>query len=77
MILEARNICKTFGATVALNNAYVQLRSGEVNALVGENGAGKSTILKAIAGVHSIDSGNITIDDKEIEVANMKEAYAN
>jgi len=77
MILEAKNIRKTFGITVALNNAYVQLHSGEVNALVGENGAGKSTILKAIAGVHSIDSGTITIDGREIKIRNMKDAYAN
>lgn len=77
MILEARDICKTFGATVALDKAYMQLRSGEVNALVGENGAGKSTLLKAVAGVHRIDSGKITIDDQEIRISSTKDAYEN
>ncbi|MDO4632426.1 MAG: sugar ABC transporter ATP-binding protein [Eubacteriales bacterium] len=77
MILEARNVKKRFGPTIALDRAYVQLRSGEVNALVGENGAGKSTILKAIAGVHHMDEGAITIDGKEIEIHSMKDAVAN
>ena len=77
MILEARDVRKAFGPTIALDKAYVQLRSGEVTALVGENGAGKSTILKAIAGVHSMDAGTITIDGKKVEIHNMKEAAAN
>lgn len=77
MILEARDVRKAFGPTIALDKAYVQLRSGEVTALVGENGAGKSTILKAIAGVHNMDAGTITIDGKKVEIHNMKEAAAN
>lgn len=77
MILEAREVRKAFGPTIALDRAYVQLRSGEVTALVGENGAGKSTILKAIAGVHNMDAGTITIDGKKVEIHNMKEAAAN
>lgn len=77
MILEARDVYKAFGPTKALDGAYVQLRSGEVNALVGENGAGKSTILKAVAGVHQMDSGTITIDGKEISISNTKEALEN
>lgn len=77
MILEARDVCKAFGPTIALDRAYVQLRSGEVNALVGENGAGKSTILKAIAGVHRMDSGTITIDGKTVEINNTSDAVSN
>ena len=77
MILEARDVCKAFGPTIALDRAYVQLRSGEVNALVGENGAGKSTILKAIAGVHRMDSGKITIDGKTVEINNTSDAVSN
>lgn len=77
MILEAKDVRKVFGPTIALDRAYVQLRSGEVTALVGENGAGKSTILKAIAGVHNMDAGTITIDGKKVEIHNMKEAAAN
>ena len=47
MILKAKDIRKTFGPTIALDNAQVELKDGEVNALVGENGAGKSTILRS------------------------------
>lgn len=77
MILEAKNVQKEFGPTIALDRAYIQLRSGEVNALAGENGAGKSTILKAIAGVHRMDAGTITIDGREVEIRDTKDAVAN
>lgn len=62
MQLIAKDICKRFGATVALDHASVTLSSGEVHALAGENGAGKSTLLKVIAAVHKPDSGQIYLD---------------
>lgn len=74
MILKAENICKRFGATVALDHAQVELRSGEVHSLVGENGAGKSTLLKVIAAVYKPDSGIITIDDKPFAAKNFLDA---
>ena len=77
MILKAKDIRKTFGPTIALDNAQVELKDGEVNALVGENGAGKSTILKAIAGVHSMDSGEIMIDGQKVDIHNTNDAIAN
>lgn len=77
MILEAKNVRKEFGNTLALDEAYVMLKSGEVTALVGENGAGKSTLLKAIAGVHDMDKGEILIDGKQVEISNMNDAYKN
>ena len=77
MILEAKNVRKEFGHTIALDEAYVKLASGEVSALVGENGAGKSTLLKAIAGVHRMDKGEILIDGRHVEINNMNDAYAN
>lgn len=64
MKLIAKDICKRFGATVALDNASVEFNSGEVHALAGENGAGKSTLLKVIAAVHRPDSGEIYLDEK-------------
>lgn len=74
MILKAENICKHFGATIALDNARVELRSGEIHSLVGENGAGKSTLLKAIAAAHKMDSGTITIDGKPFLAKNLLDA---
>ena len=64
MILKAKDIRKTFGPTIALDNAQVELKDGEVNALVGENGAGKSTTLKMLTGILKPTKGQIYFDEK-------------
>ena len=58
--LKAINICKKFPGVVALDNASLEVESGEVLALLGENGAGKSTISKIVSGVYTADSGKYT-----------------
>src|SRR5215469_8559479 len=58
-LLRASNIAKAFGATQAVRDASFQLRAGEVHALVGENGCGKSTVVKILSGVHTPDAGEI------------------
>ncbi len=63
-----RGISKRFVATQALDDVSFDLLPGEVNALVGENGAGKSTIVKILAGVHQPDSGTIELDGVETQV---------
>src|SRR5260370_39705242 len=60
-IIEATDLRKTFGGVVALGGASLAVRPGTVHALVGENGAGKSTALGAIAGRLHVDSGSISI----------------
>lgn len=60
--LKALNICKKFPGVIALNNASLEVEGGEVLALLGENGAGKSTISKIVSGVYTADSGEIFID---------------
>ena len=61
VILEMRNITKTFPGVKALNNVNFSVRQGEIHALVGENGAGKSTLMKVLSGVypHGSYSGEI------------------
>ena len=51
-VLELKGITKIFPGVKALNNVQFQLKPGEVHALMGENGAGKSTFIKVITGVH-------------------------
>ncbi|MDQ0392382.1 ribose transport system ATP-binding protein/rhamnose transport system ATP-binding protein [Labrys monachus] len=58
---------KRFGGTVALTDASFDLRAGEVVALLGENGAGKSTCVKLLAGVYRPDSGAVTLDGKPVD----------
>ena len=61
-ILELKGICKSFGATRALDGVDLKVRRGEVHALIGENGAGKSTLMKILSGVHQASSGDILLD---------------
>jgi len=51
-LLELTNISKTFPGVKALDGVHFELREGEIHALMGENGAGKSTFIKVITGVH-------------------------
>jgi ribose transport system ATP-binding protein len=55
--LEARHISKSFGGTRALDAAGIELRRGEVHALLGQNGSGKSTLIRILAGFHAPDPG--------------------
>ncbi len=60
--LRMRDVCKTFGATRALNGVSLDVFAGEVHALIGENGAGKSTLMKILSGAHKPDSGSIELE---------------
>lgn len=61
-LYEARNISKSYGSVVALDDVSLFVRAGEVVGLVGDNGAGKSTLVKALSGAHLPDSGEILLD---------------
>ena len=61
MLLEMRDVSKSFGATRALDQVSLELEAGEVRALIGENGAGKSTLMKVLSGAHRPDSGSMTL----------------
>ncbi|MUN62899.1 ATP-binding cassette domain-containing protein [Kocuria sediminis] len=62
VVLEARNIHKSFNGVHALEGASLTLRAGEVHGLNGENGAGKSTLIKIITGFHQPDEGELLLD---------------
>ncbi len=65
MLLRATSLAKTFPGVQALRDLSFELRAGEVHALVGENGAGKSTFVRILTGAETPDSGALTIDDTE------------
>ena len=67
-ILKVTGISKRFGAVQALDKVGFELYPGEVHALMGENGAGKSTVAKIIAGVYSADEGTIELEGKEVHI---------
>tara|TARA_R100000365_G_C2745262_1_gene74068 strand:+ start:468 stop:2039 length:1572 start_codon:yes stop_codon:yes gene_type:complete len=64
--VEMRGISKRFGGVHALKGVDLAVRSGEVHALLGENGAGKSTILKVLQGVLTPDAGSIVVNGREV-----------
>ena len=65
VILQLRNITKTYPGVVALNDVTIDIARNEVHALVGENGAGKSTLIKTCTGAVVPDSGTITVGGTE------------
>jgi fructose transport system ATP-binding protein len=75
-ILETRSIHKHFGGVVALSDGNFSLRPNEVHAIVGDNGAGKSTMLKIIAGALQPDGGQVVIDGHPVVLPNPKAARA-
>jgi len=76
IILEAREITKLYPGTVALDKANFKVRKGKVNVLIGENGAGKSTMMKIVAGVETKTSGSIFIHGKEVNYNTPNEAIS-
>jgi fructose transport system ATP-binding protein len=62
VVLEAHNLVKRYGSVTAINGAEFELRAGEVLAVIGDNGAGKSSLIKALSGALVPDSGEIRMD---------------
>lgn len=73
-ILELRNIRKIFGGNIVLDNMNLAFQRGEVHALVGENGAGKSTIIKIISGVYQPDGGQIVLEGQPVKFPGPRDA---
>ncbi len=62
IILQIKNISKSFPGVLALNDVSIDIKKGEILAILGENGAGKSTLMKILSGLYQYDKGKILID---------------
>ena len=76
MLLEIKNISKSFPGVQALEDVSLDLMEGEVHAVVGENGAGKSTLMNIISGVLKPDNGEIKINGEKFEINTPKQAIS-
>lgn len=75
-VLSLRGISKSFPGVKALSDVQLDLYAGQVTALVGENGAGKSTIVKVLTGIYQPEAGTITLDGAVVQFANAEAAAA-
>ncbi|MBX7053456.1 MAG: ABC transporter ATP-binding protein [Pyrinomonadaceae bacterium] len=75
-MLELRNIKKAFGDCVANEDVSITVKSGTIHAIVGENGAGKSTIMKIAYGFYKADSGEILVNGQPVNIRNPHDAIA-
>jgi general nucleoside transport system ATP-binding protein len=75
-MLQLKNITKTFGSVVANNDVSITVHKGTIHAIVGENGAGKSTIMRIAYGFYNADSGEIFVDGQKVEIRNPHDAIA-
>lgn len=77
ILLEMKNIHKSFPGVYALNAVDFQLRTGEIHAIIGENGAGKSTLIKVLGGIYTADQGEIFIDGNKVDIKGVRSAQDN
>jgi fructose transport system ATP-binding protein len=74
VVLEANGLVKRYGHVTALNGADLELRAGEILAVIGDNGAGKSSLIKALSGALSPDAGEIRLDGRAVRFRSPRDA---
>jgi simple sugar transport system ATP-binding protein len=75
-LLEVRHVSKFFGSVIALKDISMEVRAGEVTCVLGDNGAGKSSLIKILSGVHTYDEGEFLVEGKPVRFSGPREARA-
>ena len=73
-IIKCEGLNKWYGSIQALKDVSIDIKKGESVGLVGDNGAGKSTFIKILSGVHQADSGNIYFDGNPVKINDAKDS---
>ena len=76
-VLSIRGMCKSFGRNRVLDHINLDVKAGSIMGLMGENGAGKSTMMKCLFGTYQKDEGTIVFDGKEVNFSGPKDALEN
>ena len=76
IVLEAKGITKQFPGVLANDNVNFDLRKGEIHALLGENGAGKRTLMNLLYGLHKPDKGEVNVNGKPVAIHSPKDSIA-
>lgn len=76
LLLQVKDMSKTFPGVKALDHVNLQIGYGEVHGLIGENGAGKSTIIKIIAGIYEPDEGQVTFMGKTCQHESIRQSLS-
>ncbi len=74
VILNVENICKSFSTVEVLHSISFEIRRGEILGIIGENGAGKSTMMKILSGVYELTSGQIFFEGKPVSIESPQTA---
>jgi simple sugar transport system ATP-binding protein len=75
-LLEAERISKYYGSVVALQDVSAYVNAGEVTCILGDNGAGKSSFIKILSGVHRPNAGRLVVDGETVELHSPRDARA-
>jgi simple sugar transport system ATP-binding protein len=75
-LLQVEQISKYFGSVVALKDVSARVNAGEVTCILGDNGAGKSSFIKILSGVHAPDEGRVLVDGDEVHFSSPRDARA-
>jgi simple sugar transport system ATP-binding protein len=75
-LLEVRHVSKYFGSVIALKDISMEVHAGEVTCVLGDNGAGKSSLIKILSGVHAYDEGELLVEGKPVRFSGPRGARA-
>ena len=75
--LQVKHVSKNFGITKALKDVSFNINKGEVHALIGENGSGKSTMTNMLTGIYTLESGQFILDGRSVRSSGDQEYRSN